>query len=140
VNPAQPFPTEIELTPPEALKRCPIDTTFRIIGKKFTVSVLRNMIYSRQKHFNEFLHSIDEINPNTLSTRLREMEKNRIIERKVFDETPVRIEYLLTDKGKDLLPILDQMAAFSMKHAPEIFKNNKTSSFQEVTGRNPVSF
>ena len=140
MNPAQPFATEVQLTPPDALKRCPIDNTFRIIGKKFTVLILRNMIYSRQKHFNEFLNSIDGINPNTLSTRLREMEKNKIIERTIFHETPVRIEYSLTEKGKELLPILDQMAAFSMKHAPEIYKNNKTSSFQEVTGRNPVSF
>lgn len=140
MNPAQPFACEVALTPPEALKRCPIDNTFRIIGKKFTVLILRNMIYSRQKHFNEFLNSIEGINANTLSTRLREMEKNKIIERTIYHETPVRIEYSLTEKGKELLPILDQMAAFSMKHAPEIFRNNKTSSFQEITGRNPVTF
>lgn len=140
MNPAQPFAIEAAITPPEELKRCPIDNTFRIIGKKFTVLILRNMIYSKQKHFNEFLNSIDRINPNTLSTRLREMEKNKIIERKIFHETPVRIEYSLTEKGKELLPILDQMAAFSMKHAPEIFKNNKASSFQDIAGRNPASF
>jgi DNA-binding HxlR family transcriptional regulator len=139
VTPAQP-PTEIALTPPEVLKSCPIDNTFRIIGKKFTVLILRNMIYSGQNHFNQFLNTIEGINPNTLSTRLREMEKNKIIERKIFHETPVRIEYSLTEKGKELLPILDQMAAYSMKHTPEIFRDNKTSSFREVTGRKPVSF
>ena len=140
MNPVQPFSAEVVITPPEELKRCPIDNTFKIIGKKFTVLILRNMIYSRQKHFNEFLNSIEGINPNTLSTRLREMEKNKIIQRKIFNETPVRIEYSLTQKGKELLPILDQMAAFSMKHAPEIFRNNKASSFQEIAGRNPTSF
>lgn len=140
MNPAQPFAAEAAITPPEELKRCPIDNTFRIIGKKFTVLILRNMIYSKQKHFNEFLNSIERINPNTLSTRLREMEKNKIIERNIFHETPVRIEYSLTEKGKELLPILDQMAAFSMKHAPEIFRNNKASSFQDIAGRNPASF
>jgi len=118
----------------------PNSNTFKIMGKKFTVLILRNMIYSKQKHFIEFLNSIDGINPNTLSTRLREMEKNKIIERKIFHETPVKIEYSPTQKGKDLLPILDQMAAFSMKHTPEIFRNNKASSFQEVIGRNPASF
>lgn len=140
MNPAQPFAIDAPITPPEELKRCPIDNTFKIMGKKFTVLILRNMIYSKQKHFNEFLNSIDGINPNTLSARLREMEKNKIIERKIFHETPVRIEYSLTQKGKDLLPILDQMAAFSMKHAPEIFRSNKASSFQEVVGRKPASF
>jgi DNA-binding HxlR family transcriptional regulator len=139
VTPAQ-SSTEIALTPPEVLKSCPIDNTFRIIGKKFTVLILRNMIYSGQNHFNQFLNTIEGINPNTLSTRLREMEKNKIIERKIFHETPVRIEYSLIEKGKELLPILDQMAAFSMKHAPEIFRDNETSSFREVTGRKPASF
>ncbi|AFU59474.1 putative transcriptional regulator, HxlR family [Candidatus Nitrososphaera gargensis Ga9.2] len=101
--------------------------------------ILRNMIYSKQKHFNEFLNSIEGINLNTLSTRLREMEKNQLIERRIFHEIPVRIEYTLTEKGKDLIPIIEQMGAFSMKHAPEIFKNSKASSFQELCGRDPAS-
>lgn len=135
-----PFSTEAAIAPPEALKKCPVDNTFRIIGKKFTVLILRNMIYTKQKHFNEFLNSIEGINPNTLSTRLREMERNGLIERKIFHETPVRIEYHLSGKGKDLLPILEQMAAFSMKHAPEIFRNGKASCFQQVLRRDPASF
>ncbi|MGI0019450.1 MAG: winged helix-turn-helix transcriptional regulator [Nitrososphaera sp.] len=126
--------------PPAELKRCPIDNTFRIVGKKFTVHILRDMLYQKQKRFNEFLHSVEGINPNTLSTRLREMEKNALVERKVYPETPVRVEYNLTEKGKDLLPILEQMSAFSMKHAPEIFIDGKASSFQQVCGRNPASF
>jgi DNA-binding HxlR family transcriptional regulator len=130
---------ETGITPPNELKSCPVDNTFKIIGKKFTVLILRNMIYSKQKHFNEFLNTIEGINPNTLSTRLREMEKNKIIERNVFHETPVRIEYHLSEKGKDLVPILEQMAAFSMKHAPEIFRNGKATSFQHVMHRGPGS-
>lgn len=109
------------------------------MGKKFTVLILRNMVYMKQKHFNEFLHSIDGINPNTLSARLREMEKNRIVQRKILHETPVRIEYTLSEKGKDLIPILEQMAAFSMRHAPEIFRDGKASSFQCVLGREPAT-
>jgi len=53
-----------------------------------------------QKRFNQFLGSIEGINPNTLSTRLREMEKSKLIEKKVYNETPIRIEYTLTKKGK----------------------------------------
>jgi DNA-binding HxlR family transcriptional regulator len=124
---------------PSEIKSCPVGNTFRIIGKKFTVLILRNMIYQKEKHFNELLRSVEEINSNTLATRLREMEKNKLIERKIYHETPVRIEYHLTKKGKDLLPILEQMSAFSMKHAPEIFVNGKTSSFQKVCGRDPLS-
>jgi DNA-binding HxlR family transcriptional regulator len=134
------FAADVAMAPPEEMKRCPVDNTFRIIGKKFTVHILRNMIYFKQKRFNEFLNSIDGINPNTLSTRLREMERNKIVERKIFHETPVRVEYYLTSKGRDLLPILDQMAAFSMKHAPEIFRNGKACPFHELVGRSPASF
>ena len=135
----EPFSTEALPAAKQELKRCPIDNTFKVIGKKFTVLILRNMIYEKQKRFNEFLNSIEGINPNTLSTRLREMERNRIIERKIFNETPVRVEYSLSEKGQDLLPILEQMAAFSMKHAPEIFKSGRASPFQEVCGRDPAS-
>lgn len=131
--------TETAITPPNELKSCPVDNTFKIIGKKFTVLILRNMIYSKQKRFNEFLNTIEGINPNTLSTRLREMERNKIIKREIFHDTPVRIEYHLSEKGKDLVPILEQMAAFSMKHAPEIFRNGKASCFQQVMHRDPVS-
>lgn len=132
------FP-EAAVAHPQELIRCPVDNTFRIIGKKFTVLILRNMIYDKQKHFNEFLNTIEGINPNTLSTRLREMEKNKIIERRIFHETPVRIEYHLSDKGKDLFPILEQMAAFSMKHAGEIFRNGNATCFQDVMRRDPAS-
>ena len=132
------FPETI-VAPPHELIKCPVDNTFRIIGKKFTVLILRNMIYAKQKRFNEFLNTIEGINANTLSTRLREMEKNNLVERKIFHETPVKIEYHLSEKGKDLFPILEQMAAFSMKHAPEIFRDGKATCFQQVLHRDPAS-
>ena len=68
---------------------CPVFNTLSIIGKKFTLLLLRNMIFLKQKRFNEFLNSIEEINPKTLSIRLKELEKDRLIKREVFNETPV---------------------------------------------------
>ena len=65
------------------------------------------------------------------------MEQNNLIEKKIFHETPVRIEYHLTKKGKALQPILEQMAAFSMKHCCEdVFKDAKPRSFKQVFGKN----
>ena len=128
-----------EYAPPKEIKRCPIDNTFRIMGKKFTVHIIRDMHMHGLTHFNEFLESVEEINSNTLATRLREMEKNGLIRRKIFHETPIRIEYSLTEKGLDLIPVLEQMAAFSMKHAPEIFVDRKTRSFQKICKRDPSS-
>ena len=119
------------------MKACPIENTFKIIGKKFTVLILRNMINGKQNRFNQLLNSIEEGNPKTLTIRLREMEKSGLIKRKVYHhETPVRIEYYPTEKGLALQPILDMMAAYSMKYcSKDIFKDAKPREFKEVYGR-----
>lgn len=117
-------------------KCCPVFNTLSIIGKKFTLLLLRNMIFLKQKRFNEFLNSIEEINPKTLSIRLKELEKDRLIKREVFNETPVRIEYYLTEKGKALQPILEQMGLFSMKYCCEmVFENPNPSKIDKLTSK-----
>ena len=79
----------------EDIKCCPIDTTFRLVGKKFTISIIREMMRD-----NQFLDSIEGINPKILSARLKEMEKSGLIRRKIRStEPPVRIGYFLTEKG-----------------------------------------
>ncbi|MBI1662366.1 MAG: helix-turn-helix transcriptional regulator [Nitrosopumilus sp.] len=115
------------------IKNCPVDNTFKIIGKKFTFHIIRNMAMRNQTRFNEFLGTIENINPKTLSLRLKELEETDIIERTVYDETPIRIEYTLTKKGKDLQGIIDQMATFSMKHYPKtVFKDGKKRNYKQV--------
>jgi DNA-binding HxlR family transcriptional regulator len=122
----------------DSMRACPIDNTFKIIGKKFTVHILRNMTQLSQSRFNEFLDSIEGINPKTLSARLREMEKNGIIDRSVFPGMPVKIEYTITKKGKALKPILEQMAAFSMQYcAKEVFKDGKPRTYKQVFEKAP---
>ncbi len=116
-----------------SIKCCPIDNTFKIIGKKFTIHIIRNMAMREHTRFNQFLDNIEEINPKTLSTRLKEMEKAGLISREVYDEIPIKVEYHLTNKGKDLQGILIQMAAFSMKHYPKkIFKDGKSRTVNQV--------
>src|SRR5919199_6742472 len=119
------------------MKSCPIENTFKIIGKKFTVLILRNMINGKQNRFNQLLNSIEEGNPKTLSTRLREMEKSGLIRRKVYYHgIPVRIEYYPTEKALALQPILDMMAAYSMKYcSKDVFKDAKPRDFKEVYRR-----
>ena len=107
------------------LKVCPIENTFKIIGKRFTVLILRNMINSKQNKFNQLLNSIEQGNPKTLTIRLREMEKSGLIKRKVYyQETPVRIEYYPTEKGLALQPILDMMAGYSMHYCSKGLKSS----------------
>ena len=123
------------------MKSCPIENTFKVIGKKFTLLILRNMINGKQNRFNQLLNSIEQGNPKTLTIRLREMEKTGLIKRKVYyHETPVRIEYYPTQKGLALQPILDMMAAYSMQYcSKDIFKDAKPRDFKEVYGRDIAS-
>lgn len=117
-------------------KWCPIDTTFQILGKKFTIHILRNMILQKQKRFKEMIDTIEGINTKTLSIRLKEMEKDGLIYRKSFNETPPRVEYYVTEKGHAVEPILEQMVAYSMYFCPEkIFKDKKPRTFEEFFSR-----
>ena len=123
----------------ENLKCCPIDNTLKLIGKRLTVHILRNMMMHGQTRFNEFLYSIEDANPKTLSTRLREMVGSGLIERKVYqDEIPIRIEYHLTEKGNRIRSVLEQMAAFSMRYCSEdVFKDKKPRTLRQVFGVPP---
>ena len=89
-----------------------------------------------QTRFSQFLESVEGINPKTLAVRLKEMEKSGLISRQVYPETPIRIEYTISEKGKALKPIIEQMAAFSMKYCCDtIFKDGKPRTFKEVFGK-----
>jgi DNA-binding HxlR family transcriptional regulator len=113
------------------MKCCPIDTTFKLVGKKFTILIIREMMQDKTR-FNQFLDSIEGINPKILSARLKEMERSGLIKRKVYSaETPVRIGYYLTEKGSALRSILDQMAIFSMRYcAKEVFRDRKPRALE----------
>ena len=114
------------------MMECPINHTFKLVGKKFTMLIIRNMIHSDHKMFNQFLE-VEDINAKVLSARLKEMERDGLIERKIYPDTPVRVEYTITEKGRALEPILDQMSAFSMKYcAKDIFKDGKTRKPEQV--------
>jgi DNA-binding HxlR family transcriptional regulator len=116
----------------EGMKACPVDTTSKIIGKKYTVLLIRNML-SNHKRFNQFLESIVGMNQKILSTRLKEMEREGLVTRKVYVEMPLRVEYFLTEKGRATKPILDQMAAFSLQYcSKDVFEDGKPRSLQDV--------
>lgn len=124
---------ETEIIPSVDLKCCPIDNTFKLIGKRFTVHIIRNMAMRGQTRFNQFLDTIEDSNPKTLSARLKELEQSGLITRTVYDEVPIRIEYKLTKQGKDIQGILDQMAAFSMKYySKKVFKDGKQRTYKQV--------
>jgi DNA-binding HxlR family transcriptional regulator len=92
-----------------------IASAMEIIGNKWTALILRDLA-NGPKRFSELEKSVGSINPRTLSQRLDDLEKHAIITKQSFAETPPRIEYTLTRKGEDLLPVLKQMASWGDKY------------------------
>ena len=92
-----------------------IAAAMEIIGNKWTALILRDL-FAGPKRFCEFEKSVGTINPRTLSQRLDDLEQHGIITKKSYAEVPPRIEYTLTKKGEDLLPILEKMAAWGTKY------------------------
>ena len=111
------------------LKSCPIEATFRIIGKKWSVLIVREM-FRGITQFNRLLENIEGITPKVLTERLRELEKLGIIKRRIVSEYPIKVEYGLTDLGKEFEPVLLAAGSFSMRYLPEVvFKDGKPRSF-----------
>jgi DNA-binding HxlR family transcriptional regulator len=113
------------------LKSCPIEATFRIIGKKWAVLIIREM-FRGTTQFNRLLENIEGITPKVLTERLRELEKLGIIKRRIVSEYPIKVEYGLTELGKEFEPVLLAAGSFSMRYMPEVvFKDGKPRSFVE---------
>jgi DNA-binding HxlR family transcriptional regulator len=122
------------------MSACPIDFSFKILGQKFMILILRDLILFGKKRFTNLLESVEGINQKTLSIRLKELENGGIIKRKIYSENPVRAEYLITKKGRMLRPVLEQMAAFSLSYCSDsVFEDKKPRSFKEIVGRPPCS-
>jgi DNA-binding HxlR family transcriptional regulator len=94
---------------------CPVEKTLKIVGKKYAVLIIRDLLTGK-KRFGELLTSLCGISPRTLSARLDELEKDKIITRKVFPVMPLHVEYGLTKSGVELQKILEHMNQWGSKH------------------------
>ena len=92
-----------------------IAAAMEIIGNKWTALILRDL-FAGSKRFCELEKTVGKINPRTLSQRLDDLEQHGIVTKQAYAEVPPRIEYTLTKKGQDLLPILEQMASWGTKY------------------------
>ena len=102
------------------MKVCPMDRSLKILGQRYALHIMRNMILLRQNKFTQFLNSIEGINTKTLSIRLQQLEEYGLIERKVIPGRPAHTVYSPTKKGMDVQRILAEIASFSIKYEPEI--------------------
>ncbi len=102
---------EIHMANQKTLKElpaCPVETTLTLIGDKWKVLILRDLLPGT-KRFGELKKSIGSVSQKVLTAQLRAMEENGLINRKVYAEVPPRVEYSLTELGRSLQPILDAM-------------------------------
>ena len=97
-----------EVTAEAALPACPVETTLTLIGDKWKVLILRDLMPGT-KRFGELKKSVGNVSQKVLTAQLRAMEENGLVNRKVYAEVPPRVEYSLTELGKSLKPILDSM-------------------------------
>lgn len=90
------------------LPACPVETTLTLIGDKWKVLILRDLMPGT-KRFGELKKSIGSVSQKVLTAQLRTMEESGLISRKVYAEVPPKVEYSLTALGQSLRPILDSM-------------------------------
>lgn len=90
---------------------CPVARTAQIISGKWTLLIIRDLV-AGIKRFNHLERSLQGISPKTLSERLRSLEEEGIIVRQTFAEMPPRVEYSLTEKGRDLVCVIESMRKY----------------------------
>ena len=97
------------------LPACPVATTVQIIGSKWKLLIIRNLM-ERPWRFNELKNDLEGISQKVLSDSLRSMEEDGIIVRNVYPEVPPKVEYSLTELGESIRPILDAMAVWGAEY------------------------
>jgi DNA-binding HxlR family transcriptional regulator len=95
---------------------CPIARTLDIIGERWTLLILRDLLTEGPRKFQDFQRSLRGVSPNTLSARLKTLEEHGLVTRRLYEDYPPRAEYVLTDKGRTLGPILKALLDWGRKH------------------------
>ena len=113
------FKGELCMLTKEELPACPVATTVQMIGSKWKLLILRNLL-QRPYRFNELQKSLEGISQKVLSDSLRSLEADGIITRTVYPEVPPRVEYALSELGETMRPIIKSMEIWGMD-----YKNRK---------------
>lgn len=100
----------------ESLPVCPVETTLSLIGSKWQVLIIRDLVANGTMRFKELQRSIGKISQKVLTSNLRTMEAQGLVHREVFAEVPPRVEYSLTELGQSLKPVLDALQAWGEEY------------------------
>lgn len=122
------------LRPDVHFSQCPIKASMGVLGRKWTTLLLRDIGFRKVDRFNHLLDSIPGLTPRVLSMRLKELEKDGIIQKTEDKDSVVR--WTLTEKGEDTLPILMRLIAFGSKwYAREVFEDRVPRTLNEIFTR-----
>jgi DNA-binding HxlR family transcriptional regulator len=121
------------LLPQVRFVRCPIKTSLGVLGKKWTMLIIRDIGFLKINRFNRILESIAGLTPRVLSMRLKELKKEGFIECTEEKRLPMMMLWSLTRKGKDTMPILMQLTAFGSKwYSDIVFEDKRPRKLKEI--------
>ena len=121
------------LLPNFSFSNCPIQTSLGVLGKKWTLLILRDIGLLKIDRFNRIVETLPGLPRKVLSTRLRELEKEGFIECSERRKSPMVVRWTMTQKGKDTLPILMRFIAFGSRWYPDrVFADRTPRTLSEL--------
>lgn len=104
---------------------CPVATTLDIVGDKWTLVVIRDLLTGKRR-YGDLLASPEGIPTNILADRLKRLEAQGLVEKRPYQRRPLRNEYILTDKGTGLLPVLQEICRWGNRYFPDTWTPPET--------------
>ena len=104
---------------------CPIRNVLSRVGDKWSMLVLFTLENNDNQRFKELQRNIPDISQKMLTATLKMLEGDGLIHREVFPEIPLRVEYSLTEKGKSLLPLIDNLLSWASENMEDIIESRK---------------
>jgi len=130
---------EKPLLPSVSFQNCPIRTSLGVLGKKWTLLVLRDIALLKIQRFNQILRSLPGLTPRVLIMRLNELEETGLIEPIIIQRRPKLVRWVMTQKGRDTVPILMTFISYGAKWYPEVvFEDKHPRTVRELFPKMPA--
>lgn len=97
--------------------KCPVVKAAAIVGSPWTALIMRDLLLNESCRFQDLINSVEGINPRTLSQRLKMLEQEKVVEKRLYEDYPPRSEYVLTKKGLELGPVIKAMRVWGDKYS-----------------------
>jgi DNA-binding HxlR family transcriptional regulator len=124
---------EDSLIPAVEFKNCPIRVSLGVLGKKWTLLILRDIAFLKIDRFNQIRRSVPGLTARVLIMRLRELEESGLIEPVITRDKPKLVRWILTEKGKDTVPILMSLISFGAKwYSDLVFEDKRVRTVDEL--------